>query len=120
MHTVLRRRLGFRDGDDVDAQGDRVRPDDAADGSDVGGPEPADRQAINSLDVHLSRSQRHVGEPTRPLQVGSNSHPAIPAISAMTDMPITESLDQRGIVPVTSNTVALKELSGTGTRGGKH
>jgi hypothetical protein len=62
VHTVLCWCLGFRDGNDVDADGDRVRPDDAADGSNVGGhagavstpaeglrPEPADRQAIKAL-----------------------------------------------------------------------
>jgi hypothetical protein len=74
VHTVLCRCLGFRDGNDVDADGDRVRPNEAADGSNVDGhagsaaentpaerlrPEPADRRVIKSLYVHLNRSQCH-------------------------------------------------------------
>jgi hypothetical protein len=37
VHTVLRGCLGFRDGNDVDADGDRVRPNEAAGGPGLGG-----------------------------------------------------------------------------------
>jgi hypothetical protein len=62
VHTVLCCCLGFRDGNDVDADADRVRPNEAADGSNVGQagslvntpaerlrPEQADRRVIKSL-----------------------------------------------------------------------
>lgn len=72
--------LGFRDRNDVDADGDRVRPDEAAGGADAGGhagavstpaerlrPEPADRRGIKSLHVHHDRSQCHADDPVHPV-----------------------------------------------------
>lgn len=75
VQPVLRRRLGLRDGDDVDPEDDRVGPDEAAGRSDVVGdagsvgapaerlgPEVAERPGVDSLDVRLYGSQGHVGD----------------------------------------------------------
>ena len=75
MHAVLHR-LGFRDGKDVDADGDRVGISEAR-GLDVGHagflagntpaerlrPEPADRGVIPGIHRDLDKPQRHAANP---------------------------------------------------------
>ncbi len=90
VHTVLHR-LGFRNGNDIDADGDGVRPDEAH-GFNVGHarslagntpaerlrPEPADRRVIPSFHIHLNKSQRHAAKPYA--QVVECNEPASGAI----------------------------------------